>query len=292
MDTTLLLIGEEIGKLHLPSIIKAVIYLGVGYIFARLTGFTMMRWMKEIVSIHNSKLLSRISFYLVFGLFGVSAMWELGFNLQVLLGAAGIFTVALGFASQTSASNLISGIFLLSERPFQVDDTIKVGDTVGEVISIDLLSVKLRTFDNLFVRIPNEALIKAEITTLTKFPIRRLDIYLGVAYKENLENVRDILFEIADKNTNCLDNPKPLFFIKEFGTSSVDIQFSAWAKQEGLFKTRTNMMMEIKKVFEQKGIEIPFPHITLHSGAHPTPVPISIVEGAPAPSDQSEKPKE
>ncbi|MDH5638156.1 MAG: mechanosensitive ion channel family protein [Nitrospinota bacterium] len=290
MDTSLALLGEAVGKLHLPSVIKAFIYLGAGYIFARMIGFALKRWLKGVVSIHNTKLLSRIAFYLIFGLFTVSAMWELGFNLQVLLGAAGIFTVALGFASQTSASNLISGIFLLSERPFQIDDTIKVGDTVGEVISIDLLSVKLRTFDNLFVRIPNETLIKSEITTLTMFPIRRLDLLLGVAYKENLENVRDILLEIADKNPHCLDNPKPQFFVKDFGSSSVDIQFSVWAKQEGLFKTRTNILMEIKNVFEKRGIEIPFPHITLTDN-RTTPAPPFITEDVSGSPEQTAKPE-
>ena len=76
------------------------------------------------------------------------------------------------FASQTSVSNIISGIFLISEQPFQVGDLIKVGETKGVVLSIDLLSIKLRTFDNQLVRIPNENLIKNELSNITRFPIR------------------------------------------------------------------------------------------------------------------------
>jgi len=104
----------------------------------------------------------------------------------LLLGAAGILTVAPGFASQTSASNLVSGLFMIAEHPFGVGDTIRLGSIAGEVPSIDLLSVNLRTPDNLYVRIPNETMIKSEITNLTRFPIRRLDLEIGVAYKENL----------------------------------------------------------------------------------------------------------
>ena len=123
----------------------------------------------------------------------VSALRELGFDLSVVLGAAGILSVAIGFASQTSTSNLISGLFLMLERPFSIGDVIKVDSTTGEVISIDLLSVKIRTFDNLFVRSPNESMIKTQVTTLTKFPIRRADLQVGIAFKEDIERVKEIL---------------------------------------------------------------------------------------------------
>jgi small-conductance mechanosensitive channel len=142
-------------------------------------------------------------------LFIASAMREMGFSLAVIMGAAGVLTVAIGFASQTTASNLISGLFLIGERSFEIGDIIKVGNTTGEVLSIDALSVKLRTFDNLFVRIPNETLIKSEVTTLSRFPIRRLDLQLGVAYKEDIEQVRKVLMAVADSNPLCLDEPSP-----------------------------------------------------------------------------------
>lgn len=78
---------------------------------------------------------------------------------------------------------VLAGLFLVAEKPFQTGDLIQVGQTVGEVLSIDLLSVKLWTFDNLLVRIPNESLIKTEMTNLTRFPIRRFDMRVGVAYR-------------------------------------------------------------------------------------------------------------
>ena len=79
-------------------------------------------------------------------------------------GTAGIAGIAIGFASQTSVSNIISGIFLISERPFSVGDQIQVGTTKGIILSIDLLSVKLRTFENQLIRIPNESLIKSGVS--------------------------------------------------------------------------------------------------------------------------------
>jgi small-conductance mechanosensitive channel len=193
--------------------------------------------------------------------------------------------VAVGFASQTSASNLISGLFLLAERPFSVGDIIKVGDTTGEVIGIDLLSVKIRTFDNLFVRVPNESLIKSEVTTLTKFPIRRIDLKIGVAYKEKMARVREVLRAVAEKNPLCLEEPPPLFIFLGYGDSALEVQFSVWGKRENYLALRNAILEEIKVAFDAAGIEIPFPHRSLYTGSITDPFPVRIVEatGPPAP---------
>jgi small-conductance mechanosensitive channel len=162
------------------------------------------------------------------------------------------------------------------ERPFSIGDVIRVEQTTGEVISIDLLSVKIRTFDNLFVRVPNESMIKTQVTTITKFPIRRADLQVGIAYKEDIESVKSILVDVATKNLLCLDEPAPLFILVGFGTSSVDIQFSVWAKRENFLQMKNTMYQEIKKAFDQQGIEIPFPHVSLYSGEASKPIPISL----------------
>ncbi|MDR1929214.1 MAG: mechanosensitive ion channel family protein, partial [Treponema sp.] len=99
-----------------------------------------------------------------------------GIDITAILGAAGVAGIVLGFAAQTSVSSLISGFFLMSEKPFTRGDTVKVGDITGIVLSADFLSVKLKTLDNLFVRIPNETLIKSNLINVTRFPIRRLDL--------------------------------------------------------------------------------------------------------------------
>lgn len=256
------------------SIVKAGFILIVGYFIARVARNAVGRVSEERFSVHALILLKRAVFYGILILTLVSIMRELGFDLSVVLGAAGILTVALGFASQTSASNLISGLFLTMERPFSIGDVIKVGETIGEVISIDLLSVKVRTFDNLFVRLPNESMIKTEVTTLTKFPIRRADIKVGIAYKEDIEKVKSILQGIALDNPTCLDEPAPLFIVLGFGNSSIDLQFSVWATRENFLALKNEMYQSIKKRFDEEGIEIPFPHISVYAGEATKPLPI------------------
>lgn len=178
------------------SLMQAGLLFIIGFLAASLLSRAVYKVCLKRFSPHHASLSRRLVYWLVLALFVASGLKQLGFNLGVLLGAAGVLSVAIGFASQTSVSNLISGLFLIGERPFQIGDTIQVGNTTGEILSIDLLSIKLRTFDNLFVRIPNESLIKTEVINLTRFPIRRLDLKIGVAYKENINQVRQVLLKV------------------------------------------------------------------------------------------------
>jgi small-conductance mechanosensitive channel len=245
----------------LPAV-QAAVVMGAGIILAKIASTATRRIAAKRLTAHHAQLTRRVIFYGILVLFAIMALRQLGFDLSVLLGAAGIFSVAIGFASQTAASNLISGLFLIGEKPFSVKDVVKIGDTTGEVLSIDLLSIKLRTFDNLFVRIPNETVMKAEVTTLTRFPIRRLDLQIGVAYKEDIARVREVLTRIATDNPLCLDEPEPLFIFLGFGASSL----------------KNSIQEEIKTAFDAAGIEIPFPHMSLYAGSVTEPFPVRVVK--------------
>lgn len=258
------------------KLLRAFFLLFFGHLLAKIVSYYSVRLSEKIFTVQTSILVNRLIYYFIFTLFLFSALLEIGFNLNILLGAASVLTVAIGFASQTSASNFISGIFLMVERSFTVGDVIRVGTTVGEVLSIDLLSIKLRTFDNLFVRIPNESLIKSEVTTLTKFPIRRLDLKIGIAYKENITRVKQILEQVADSNPFCLEEPKPLYIFQGFDESSLSMQFSVWATRENFITLKNSMYENIKTAFDEHAVEIPFPHISLYTGSVTEPFPIEI----------------
>ncbi len=260
------------------SLLCALLLVVFGFVVARIASVLAGRVLGTRLTGSQLLLVRRIAFYLLLAIFITSALRELGFSLATLLGAAGIFSVALGFASQTSASNFVSGLFLMVEKPFGIGDIIKVGNTTGEVLSIDLLSVKLRTFDNLYVRIPNESILKGESTTLTRFPVRRADLLVGIAYKEDINRVRDILMQVADLNPLCLEEPRPLFIFQGFGDSSLNLQFSVWAKRENFLDLKNSIQVEIKQAFDEAGIEIPFPHRSLYTGSVTEPFPVVVVE--------------
>jgi len=257
--------------------LRAALLLLLGWWITGLVTRLAERWLATWLSEHQRQLWLRLLYWVLLGLFLAAALHQMGFRISVLLGAAGILTVAVGFASQTSVSNVISGIFLLSENSFVVGDVIRIGSTTGEVVSIDLLSIKLRTFDNLYVRVPNEQLLKSEVVTLTKYSIRRYDLLVGIAYHEDIARARQVLLEVADANPLCLDEPAPLIILTGFGESSIDIQFSIWASRENFLALKNSILEEIKSAFDAKGIEIPFPHRTLYVGEVTKPLPVELV---------------
>lgn len=260
--------------------VRALSLVALGLAAALVASRLLQRATRRRMTAHVAQIVRRLVFYSILGVFVAAAMTELGFSITVIMGAAGILTVAIGFASQTTASNLISGLFLIGEHSFEIGDLIRVGDLTGEVLSIDALSVKLRTFDNLFVRIPNETLIKSQVTTLTRYPIRRIDLLVGVAYKEDIKHVEDVLVKVAEANPLCLDEPQPQFIFKGFGDSSLNIQFSVWVARDNFLGLRNAISAEIKNAFDEAGIEIPFPHRSLYAGEATRPFPVTLVGDA------------
>lgn len=242
--------------------------------------FFISRFLRRItaqrVSAQTGMVISKIILYSGFLLILISILNQFGFELGALLGAAGIAAVAIGFAAQTSLSNIISGVFLISEKPFAVGDMIRVGEDFGFVLSIDLLSVKIRALDNRYIRIPNEDLIKSRLINLTRYEIRRIDINIGVAYKEDPDRIIEVLKDIAYINPLCLDEPEPLVLFSAFGESSLDFVFGVWCARTDYLKLKNSIMSNIKKRFDAEGIEIPFPHRTIYTGSETAPMPISI----------------
>lgn len=277
MEDLMTIVTDFIQSQQVLNVIRAILIVVGGFVIARLVSSFLVRATKATLDAHRLMILKRGSYYAILVLFLTAALMQLGFDLGILLGTAGILTVALAFASQTSMSNLISGVFLVTENPFQVGDLVQIGTTIGEVLEIDLLSVKLRKFDNTFVRLPNELLIKSEFWTLTKFPIRRLDLLIGVAYKEDIGRVRGILAEVADKNPLSLEEPQPQFVFQGFGDSALEIQFSVWVLKENFLPLKNSIQEEIKQAFDEAGVEIPFPHLSLYTGSLTDPFPVQVV---------------
>jgi len=261
----------------LGSFLRALLLVAIGFPLIRILTALVGKTLRKRVSDQSVMLVRKAIGYSCAALLLVMVLRELGFKLTALLGAAGIVGVAVGFASQTSLSNVVSGLFLISEKPFQVGDLIRIGDTTGYVQTIDLLSVKLRTLDNRFVRIPNESLIKTEVTNITRFPIRRMDFNIGVAYKEDIRRVMKVLRDVADKNPHCLDEPKPFLLFTGFGDSALELRFGVWFAKEDYVEVRNTILRDIKERFDAEGIEIPFPHRTLYAGLATEPFPVRLV---------------
>jgi small-conductance mechanosensitive channel len=237
-------------------------------------GLPLLNWSRKKLSHvcsqrfsqHSCILVGRIIFYCGLIFIVVTILHELGFNVGALLGVAGVFGVAIGFASQTSISNIISGFFLVLERPFSIGDIIKSGDTIGVVESIDLLSLNIRTRDNKLVRLPNEAVLKNSLTNLTYYPIKRMDFELSVPYAEDVESIKTIIYDVIKSNELCLQEPVPVVMMQKIGQHDYDTEtrvffiIRAWVIKEKFTSAPAILMQQLKHQFDKNKAVITVVH--------------------------------
>lgn len=249
---------------NVESIIRSLIFFLVGFFLIRLTVRIVRKLTFKRVSRQSSMIVDKIITYTGMSILIIIVLSELGVNLAALLGAAGVLGIAIGVASQKSIGNMVSGFFLLSEKPFEVGDVVKIDTTMGIILDVDLLSLKIRTFDNQLVRIPNEVIISTIITNVTRFPIRRLDFNFSVTYNDDLDRLEEFLRELAVANPLVLDEPDPLFILKEYGTNGIEVLFGVWFLKDNYLQVKNSFFKEILKAIRENGMTIPFPQIVLH----------------------------
>ncbi len=262
-----LLSSIDFTKVFTPHVlleaVKVIAIIVIGFLLVRLTAAVVRRVVAKNLSERTKMILQKSIVYIGVVIIVIAALSEIGVKLSALLGAAGVVGIAVGIASQTSLGNIISGLFLVSEKTFVIGDVISVGDKTGVIHAIDPLSIKLRTFDNLLIRIPNQTIITSEVTNITRFPIRRMDLSLGVGYSSDLAKVQEVLLSIARENPLVLEEPAPLFVYNSFAESSINLTFGVWFFKDDYLALRNSLFQSIKERFDEEGIEIPFPQRTI-----------------------------
>ncbi len=184
-----------------------------------------------------------------------------GIKLSAVWGAAGIAGVAIGFAAQTSVSNLISGIFVLTEGALKVGDTIIVDGITGVVDTVNLLSVRVHTYDNQMVRIPNSTILNSSLTNNSYFKCRRMTVQVSVAYETDMAKALDVLQRVPVRCPHVLKDPEPKVWFDSFGSSGVALVIAAWFTPAEYLDARNELFIEIKKALDGAEIEIPYDKI-------------------------------
>lgn len=228
--------------------------------------------------------------WVLLGIYLVSA--QFGVNLLPILGGLGVVGLAVGFAAQDILANLISGVTLLLDRPFRIGDWIRAEAHEGQVTGLTLRTTRIRTRDNEFVSIPNKEVAGAVVVNLSEGGPLRLNITVGVAYKERVEEVRRVLLEVMAAHPRVLDTPAPLVLVQELSASSVDVIMRFWVGAEDIATypvTSMQLREAAKEALQAAGLEIPFPHLQLHiDGARGLERALGhVLERGPAPTERS-----
>src|SRR5438132_212038 len=202
---------------------------------------------------------------LVVGIFIV--LENSGIRLAALTVFAGAVGVGVGFGLQNIASNFISGLVILAERPITIGDRVEVAGIAGQVEHIRARSTVIRTNDNIMMIVPNTKFIDSPVTNWTYGDRRvRFRIPVGVAYGSDLNKVRDALLAVAHENPHTLKEPAPGVFLDQFGDSSIDFKLMVWSSEMSArpSRYRSDLNFAIVEKFREAGIEFPFPQRDVH----------------------------
>ena len=212
-------------------------------------------------------LINKFSGAIIYATAIVLALDILGINVMPFIAGAGVAGIAIGFAAKDTLSNLIAGVLLIIDRPFEVGDRIEVWSAPagsaswGDVIDIGLRATKIKTTDNIVIIIPNNEIMKRDIVNYTIISTNiRVRINLGIAYDANIEKAKELILNVAESVSWISKTPAPKVVVRNFGESSVDLQLRVWIDDaRKRMDTISHVTDKIKTAFDEHGMEIPYP---------------------------------
>jgi len=221
----------------------------------------------------------RFSHYAVLTVGVVFALQTLHVDLTGLAVVAGILSVGIGFGLQNVASNFISGIILLIERPITVGDRVTVGDINGFVRAINMRSTEVVTTDNISIIVPNSEFVSGRVVNWSHGdPRLRLRLAVGVSYKADVEHVSRVLREAGARVPEVLADPPPEARLVRFGLSSLDFELLVWIADTRRQEAVTSALhYGVRAAFLDNRIEIAFPQLDLNVQS---PLSVSLAEAS------------
>jgi len=194
----------------------------------------------------------------------ISAAGQLGINVTAALAGISVAGIAIGLAAQDSLSNMIAGFQIFWDKPFVVGDHVTVMDKYGRVVDITMRTTRIRTQQNTYVVIPNKHIIDSVLVNHTKHGETRVEVDIGIAYKESIAEARRVLLEAVSKIDGVLADPAPDVVVTGTGSSSVDLRVRLWINDAHIERRTYFRAMEASKLaLDAAGIQIPFPHLQL-----------------------------
>jgi small-conductance mechanosensitive channel len=260
------------GDVTVLDLIILVIVVLVAIGGAKVLAIYLRRALKERMSRGHLEILVKVVYYGIIAVAAMVALALLGVNLSGLMVAGGIAGIVLGFASQRIVGNLISGLFLIVERPITIGNQVNIDGVMGFVEDINIFSTIIRTYDGLFIRLPNEKVFTTGITNYVANVARRFEYVIGIRYSDDAERAMRIIGRLVEAHPFALINPPPEIFVDNLGESSVDIVVRVWGPVSVWYEVKKALLWEIKKSLEAEGIEIPFPQRVIWQARRPSEV--------------------
>jgi len=252
-----------LGSVTIGQVLTFFAILFVAIIIAKFITINLDRALKDKVSKNLLNLVSKMIYYTIIIVGLIVALPNLSIDFSGLLVAGGVLGIVIGFAAQSVVSNLISGIFLIFEHPIKIGDNVLIDDVHIIVEDIRILSTIGKTFDGIYVRIPNEKVFTTNIVNYVANIARRFEYDVEIRYADDADKAIRIIKQLIEIEPFCLKNPGSSIYVDQLASDGVMIKVRMWAPSEVWWDVRTTMLWRIKVAIEAEGIEIPFPQRTL-----------------------------
>jgi small conductance mechanosensitive channel len=240
------------------KILTGIGILVVGLFCARWSGNVAQRWLEKYkLEPQVNQLIARLVRLVIFGVFAVMALGQMGVQITPLLAGIGVAGVGLSFAMQSVLGNLVAGLNIIFTKPFTVGEYIELLGVYGRVQEISLFSTVLLHADQSRVVVPNRKIVGEILHNYGK--IRQLNLSVGVAYSADIRLAIATIKDILDQNLKVLKDPAPLTGVSSLADSSVVISIMPWVAVTDYVMAQTEVNQAIIEQFTQKGISIPFP---------------------------------
>ena len=270
-----LLSGKLIGWLNafvknLPNLVIAIIVLIVFYYISkyvsRLIGNLISRKVKQDSLVNIITKISGIIIVAV-GLFLALGIMNLSKTLETLIGAAGVSGLVIGLALQGTLSNTFAGIVLSFRKSIELGNWVETNGFSGEVVEISLKNFVVKEADNNLVLIPNKSILENPVKNYSLTTKMRIFLECGVGYESNLDEVQALTKQTIADTFDQIKSPEDVeFYFTEFGGSSINYLCRFWIESDNALeklKAKSKAIIEIKKAYDKKNINIPFPIRTL-----------------------------
>ena len=271
IDTVVNSLQELLGSTIkiIPAIIIALVIIMLTRYAAQFTRGIAEKVGKKTLQSKSLQLLLSKTAHLTTWIVGVALACVVAFpglRLGDIIATLGLSSVAIGFAFQDIFKNFLSGILILIQRPFRIDDQIVVGDYEGTVERIDIRTTKIRTYDGERILMPNSEVFTSAVRVRTAFNQRRTDLAVGVDYNASLPEAKRILQKTIEKVEGVLAHKAPEIDLVGFGDSSIDFIVRYWTspRQPQVRQVQTRAIMAIKAALDAANISIPYPIRTLY----------------------------
>lgn len=245
-----------------PRAFAALIVIGLFWGFARAVRWLLRKLFSRTVDdITVESLIKQFSYYAIIALGFFVAVDALGFNPTTVAAGLGLSGIVLGFALKDILSNFVSGLLLLTLRPFRIGDQIVVGDLEGSVEKIELRATRLRAYDGRVMLVPNAEVFTSRIVNNTADPVRRGAVELWLGYEGDIERALEVVRTAAATGSGVLKAPPPVVRIEELGPDDIRLEVTFWAdSQRADYKnTASAVRAGILASLKDAGIALPDP---------------------------------